>query len=223
MGSMEATTGTVGTEAGRSRSQRATPLPPSERRAAIIKATLPLVRSQGLSITTRQIAEAAGVAEGTIFGVFQDKDALLQAALEAAFDPEPVVARLATIDLHLPLERRLVIAVEIIQDHLASIWAIMSTPGLRRLVGAGHEKSRRPMVLDVSALVPLFERDSHLLRRDPGVAAQVMLSLTLGSSHPAVVGEKPMPATEVVSLLLDGLRTIPSPDVPGAVSTAART
>ena len=205
---MPSTTTATGTETGRSRAQRATPLPPSERRAAIIAATLPLMRSQGMSVTTRQIAEAAGVAEGTIFGVFHDKDTLLQAALEAAFDPEPVRARLAEIDLTLPLDRRLVTAVEIMQRYLASIWELMSTPGLRRMVG-GSNASRPGMVMDVGSLVALFDGDRHLLRRPPAAAAQLLFSLTLGGSHPAVVGDKRIPAEEIVSVLLDGIRSAP--------------
>ncbi len=46
---------------------RATPLPLDERRAALIAATEPLLEQFGRDVSTRQIAEAACVAEGTIF------------------------------------------------------------------------------------------------------------------------------------------------------------
>src|SRR4051794_1440094 len=110
---------------GRARTPRAAPLAPAARRAAIIEATLPLLRAHGLSITTRQIATAAGVAEGTIFGVFPDKDTLLREAVEAAFDPEPVRAQLGAVSLDQPLEERLVAAVKVIQAHLAGIWELL--------------------------------------------------------------------------------------------------
>nr|WP_284286883.1 helix-turn-helix domain-containing protein [Angustibacter aerolatus] len=53
---------------------RATPLSPDERRRHLVDATLPLLVQHGRAVSTRQIARAAGVAEGTIFRVFDSKD-----------------------------------------------------------------------------------------------------------------------------------------------------
>src|SRR6516164_11766617 len=74
------------------RRQRVAALPPDDRRAALIEATIPLLREHGLLVTTRQIADAAGVAEGTIFGVFNDKASLIRAAVIKTLDPGPAVA-----------------------------------------------------------------------------------------------------------------------------------
>ena len=70
-----------------------------------MEATLPLLRAHGLSITTRQIAEAAGVAEGTIFGVFPDKEALLQAVQDAgSLEKGKIMATLRGYTLEKPIK-----------------------------------------------------------------------------------------------------------------------
>lgn len=61
-----------------------------DRRAQILDATLPALLEHGATITSRQLADAAGVAEGTLFRSFGDKDSLLREAfargLSQAFD-----------------------------------------------------------------------------------------------------------------------------------------
>ena len=64
-----------------------------DRRTALIEATLPLLLEHGRTVTSKQIAEAAGVAEGTIFRVFDSKDDLITAALDHAFDMRAVPRR----------------------------------------------------------------------------------------------------------------------------------
>ncbi|HEY1179141.1 MAG TPA: helix-turn-helix domain-containing protein, partial [Phytomonospora sp.] len=56
---------------------RARPMSPDERRSELVDVTLRLLRVHGRAVTTRQIAEAAGVAEGTIFRVVDSKDELV--------------------------------------------------------------------------------------------------------------------------------------------------
>src|ERR1700742_3446972 len=116
---------------------RARPLPPEERRAALVEATLPLVVQHGAKVTTKQIAEAAGVAEGTIFRVFPDKETLVREAIATVLDPLPTVAALNGIDLELPIRDRLAQAVEILRKRLETAFAVMSA---LRMDGPHHHR-----------------------------------------------------------------------------------
>ncbi len=185
---------------------RAAALPRGERRAAIVEATLPLLITHGSGVTSRQIAEAAGVAEGTIFRVFTDKEELLEAVGDLVFDPAPTQAALQAIDLDQPLERRLATAVEILQRRVTVIWQFMTAVGM----GKPPERlqaSRGPHAPEMLALARVFEPDRDRLRRDPAQAAQLLRSLTFACSHPSLTTEEPLAPDEIVSLLLEGIRT----------------
>jgi AcrR family transcriptional regulator len=178
--------------------KRAAALPPDERRSAIVAATIPLLVAHGEMVTTRQIADAAGIAEGTIFRVFADKDAVIAAAVDAAMDTEQLEQHLSAIDPGLAFEDSLVAAVEILQQRVTDIWRLVSSIGPRF-----HEQATRPVV-EVDALVALFEVKRAKLRIDPRAAARHLRTLTLSATHPMMVGEPSTPA-EIVALFLHGV------------------
>lgn len=183
---------------------RAAPLPAGQRRAGIVSATIPLLIEHGNKLTTRQIADAAGIAEGTIFRVFPDKDSLIDAALETAMDPTPTDAALRAIDRALPLEVRLEQAAEIIQRRVANIWQLMAAVGRTKPPErVGAEPHRPP---NTEALAELFEPDVDQLRREPTACAQLFHGVIFAGSHPALADE-PLTASEIVSVLLDGVRS----------------
>jgi AcrR family transcriptional regulator len=109
---------------------RAKPLSTDDRRAMIIHAVIPLLIQQGRDVTTRQIAEAAGIAEGTIFRVFPDKDALFEAAIAKFLDPGSLNERLRAIDPELPLEEKVYDILSLLRDRMTGIFGIMHAVGM---------------------------------------------------------------------------------------------
>ena len=184
--------------------QRNSPMTAEDRRAAIIAATIPFLSTRGWSVTIKEISTAAHVAEGTIFSVFRDKEELLLAALRAALDPGPVEEQLGAIDLSLPLEDRLIQAVEILQA--------LALRSVEMLSAMHHDIARGRLPQRFSAdhfalkvLPRVFEPSAGELRLEPAAAGQALMAMVLGGYN-SVVFKKPMLASEIVDVLLNGLR-----------------
>ncbi|OZM77001.1 TetR family transcriptional regulator [Pseudonocardia sp. MH-G8] len=179
---------------------------PGERRAAIVAATLPLVRQHGVEVTTRQIAEAAGVAEGTLFRVFPDKDSLVQAAVAEAFDPAPTLRELAAIDRSLPLRDRLTEAVVVLQRRLSEVFGLLHALGW----AGPPDRMRQPPSSGINdgfraAVVDIVGPDAHALRVPAAELAHVLRLLAFSGTHPMIADGRPLDAPQIVAILLDGL------------------
>jgi AcrR family transcriptional regulator len=178
---------------------------PADRRSAIVDATLPLLMQHGRAVTTRQIADAAGVAEGTIFRVFESKDELVEAAIEQAFRPGRFEDDLDAIDASAPLRARLVHLVALLQGRFSEIFGLMRAVGMVAPPdhdSEAHVRSRR----DIDAkLMLLLAPDLDRFRLPPQDVLHVLRLLTFSASHAEIADGRLLTPTQIVEVVLDGV------------------
>ncbi|MGG5259930.1 TetR/AcrR family transcriptional regulator [Phycicoccus avicenniae] len=188
---------------------RAPAMSPEDRRSAIVDVTIPLLREHGSALTTKQVAEAAGIAEGTVFRAFGTKDDLVQACATAVFDSTPAVAALRGIDPELPLDARLTAGVAVMQAHVERIVGLISVlhhAGARPPVDPKRRGSSDPAV--DAAFTDLVGPDAATLRKPVREVIGLLQLLTLSSVHPLMSTGRLDPA-EIVDVVLDGTRHHP--------------
>ena len=197
-----------------------------DRRQAIIDAVLPLLVEHGEAVSTRQIAEAAGIAEGTIFRVFPDKNALLMAAAAHTLNPPEAGQELADAvagieDLHelvrVVAERMLVRSEQVMAVMIAlrKVWHTAHEEPVgsrRRAPGAPPAAHAGPPAFVLEAhqallerLTAVFEPHRDRLRVPPERAALLLRTLVLGTRHPGVRPEDRLSAADIADALLHGI------------------
>ncbi|GLZ34967.1 TetR family transcriptional regulator [Lentzea sp. NBRC 105346] len=190
------------------RRRRAPAMSPEDRREAIVHAALPLVIKDGTNVTTSQIAAAAGIAEGTVFRVFKDKQELLATCVSEALKSDVEIERIRKIDHDQPLNARLTESINAVREYLDRMWGVMSAlrdtgyqPPAHKL---GEEKGPPLEMRRLSEAVAELFADEPV-RVKPEHAARLFLGLVFTNRMQGRgLGEVVAEPTELVELFLHG-------------------
>ncbi|WP_263120617.1 TetR/AcrR family transcriptional regulator [Cellulomonas sp. RIT-PI-Y] len=198
--------------------RRARPMSREDRRAAIAEATVPLLEQHGATVTTRQIAQAAGVAEGTLFKAFDDKRELLMAAAARVFDTGASVREIDALPRAVDLPAELTTVVSLLNATARRVRRIMIAvhalavaemkDGVRP-TGPTHgppardARSRAVQELN-DALTRRFDPFRDDLRIPPEALARLLLSVVMGRVPPGIPDDDDLTVDLLVDVLLHG-------------------
>jgi AcrR family transcriptional regulator len=191
---------------------------PDERRSAIVAATLPLLLEHGPDISTRDIARAAGVAEGTIFRAFDTKHDLIHATIHTALTPDDAISRICGLPADQSLRDRVSAIMEVLHDEIhrtRSLFAHLARPssapgpsrperppfgGVRPPFNP-HETKARLNTAVAAALQPY----SAQLAVPTAFASQLLSALAFASSFTLADDEPLSNPVELADVVLHGI------------------
>ena len=164
----------------------------------IIESVIPLLLEYGRDVTSRQLAEAAGVAEGTIFRAFGDKDSLIEAAASSFLEGRHRDDLEPNIDPHLAVDEKLRLLIDGMRHRVRDVMRMAAVAGHR---GPGLGEAQR---LRFNAMVSaVFDADRTDLRVDPDDMGDYLRMVAIASAIP--LGSRQFSTDEIVALLLHGL------------------
>lgn len=185
---------------------------PEERRQAIIDATTQLVLDIGPEVTTRQIADACGLAEGTLFRAFESKRDILKAVVEHIIDPAGILDQIASLPDDQPLPDVIAALVDSVDSAMRRVRSVMAAlhSQLRedQPHGPPNDKDRSKFFARhaqlMGAMTQVMDPYAGELRVAPDVAAAFIQTTVFASALP-MVGEKIDDRAILTDLLIHAL------------------
>lgn len=194
---------------------RASALSPEERRADLIAAAAPMVLADPTGFTTRRVAEAAGVAEGTLFRYFPTKVDLVEAVADHVLDPARAAQRLGAIQDD-TLEGRVRAILALITDSMAEAVPVFAALRAHRPGSAddrakddhAEHEQHRARVLELDAVVAdVLAPFADQLLLPPALVAVHLRALAFSTAHPMGEHHAGVSSDQLVHTFLYGVAT----------------
>ena len=192
--------------AARSRAAR---MPADERREMIANAAIPLFIEHGASITTRELADALDIAEGTIFRAFGDKEALIHAVVDAFFAQAQRTLTNGLGDPSLELAEKLRLTIHNARIHAKGVFAMIAL--LDPSEARQYMIPRREGHFEEAAAAA-FAADADAINIPPARMDALVRLLVIAASSPHMGAGEPLTDDELVDFALYGLTGRPATD-----------
>lgn len=169
------------------------------RRDLILKAAINTIVEQGFARTTiKQIAKRAGVADGTIYNYFKNKNALLMAIVEQLTEAERRERTLST-GKKVPLEGFVTgyvnhHMVEVNQNIQALKVILPETITNREIADVLYKEFYQPAIDRTEDYFSQWMADNEMTAADPGITARLFAAPILGLLLLRFMGDEHVPA-----------------------------
>ncbi len=182
---------------------------PDERRRAIIEATVPLLLEHGTALSTRRIAQAACVAEGTIFRAFETKQELINETILHALAVDQPVALLHAIEPDRPLADVVADLITVLQGEIGRTRALTSLLSHPPLTTGGPrcpaiDPHQRRAALR-SAVADVLRPHTERLAVDLDTAASVLMAMAFATTHELAGTASLATPHDIAGVVLHGL------------------
>ena len=188
--------------------------PPSGGREAMLTATLELLREKGIgTLTTREVAERAGVSEASVYYHFKDRAGLLQAVFEHGVQPLEYLSGSGETpagdrgDVLLGAAKRLD---RFFDEVLPVLIAAQADPELRAALTSYMAERNLGPHRGVNALARYLRGEQAAGRVDPDCDVEAAALMLIGACFTRVVQRqmlgrnRDLPSLERVAAALDG-------------------
>ncbi len=179
----------------------------------IIETTMPLLVEHGTDLTSKQIAEAAGVAEGTIFRAFGDKEALIEATIKKFLDPEPLRRDLRAIPVEATLDDKMLRIVELMRKRFNDVFRVMAA------IRKPHRPEHNARRIFTEIISEVLSPHLHELNLTPERCGHVVRLVTFASSIKPFNTGMEFDSRELTSILLYGLVGKPTMSIPDSTES----